>query len=93
MRVSDNHDEISSRTLTAQPDPAPMQQCRKRITAADRDACNGITSASPEFSKGVYHYVMLDVSNASSSIRCFTGKVDSSLTTTMPGMGGFPPNG
>ena len=65
----------------------------KQVAAADLDACNGITSATPEFPKGVYHYVMLDVADASSSIRCFTGAVDSSLTTAMPGMGGPPANG
>ena len=64
----------------------------KQITAADLDACNGITSATPEFPKGVYHYVMLDVADSSSSIRCFTGEVDSSFATAaMPGMRGPPP--
>jgi len=52
----------------------------KQITASQLDACNGITSATPEFPKGVYHYVLLDTKDSTSSIRCFSGTVDSSLT-------------
>ena len=63
----------------------------KQLTAADLDACNGITSATPEFPKGVYHYVLLDVAASTSSIRCFTGKVDASLTARAGGgMAGMP---
>lgn len=67
----------------------------KQLTAADLDECNGITSATPEFPGGVYHYVLLDVADSTSSIRCFSGVVDESLTsmTAMPGMGGPPPPG
>lgn len=53
------------------------------------DPCNGITSATPEFPDGVYHYVLLDVAGPASSIRCFTGVVDSSLTQR--GMQGMRP--
>lgn len=57
----------------------------KQLTAADLDGCSGITSATPEFPQGVYHYVLLPTTNATSSIRCFTGKV--TITTQgMPGM-------
>lgn len=68
----------------------------KQITAGDLDKCNGITSATPEFPEGVYHYVLLDVADSTSSIRCFTGVVSDSLAsmTGMPGMlgrGGPPP--
>jgi hypothetical protein len=71
----------------------------KQITAADLDECNGITSATPEFPDGVYHYVLLDVADSTSSIRCFTGVVSDSLVSMagmagmagMPGMGGPPP--
>jgi hypothetical protein len=65
----------------------------QQLTAGDLDECNGITSATPEFPDGVYHYVLLDVADSTSSIRCFTGVVDSSLTAMagMPGMGGPPP--
>lgn len=61
-----------------------------QITAADLDECNGVTSATPEFPNGVYHYVLLDVADSTSSIRCFSGKVDSSLVSlvAMHNMGG-----
>ncbi len=64
----------------------------KVIPASKLDKCNGITSATPEFPKGIYHYVLPGTSNSTSSIRCFHGKVDSSLITQMPNMGG-PPGG
>ena len=59
------------------------------LTAAQLDSCNGITSPTPEFPKGIYHYVLLSAADSTSSIRCFTGTVDASLTTmsNMPGMG------
>ncbi len=56
------------------------------VPASALDACNGIMSATPEFPDGVYHYVLLDVAGAASSIRCFTGVVDPSLVRSMPGM-------
>ncbi len=56
------------------------------VPAAALDTCNGITSATPEFPNGVYHYVLLDVAGPASSIRCFTGVVDPSLVQSMPGM-------
>jgi hypothetical protein len=58
-----------------------------KITIGQLDGCNGITSATPEFPNGIYHYVLLDTKDASSSIRCFTGK--SSISMNMPGMGGM----
>lgn len=61
------------------------------ITASQLDECNGITSATPEYPDGIYHYVLLDVADSTSSIKCFSGTVDSSLTqamNAMPGMGG-----
>jgi len=64
----------------------------KVIPASKLDKCNGITSPTPEFPKGIYHYVLPGTANATSSIRCFHGKVDSSLITRMPNMGG-PPGG
>ncbi len=57
----------------------------KEVTVAQLDACNGITSPTPEFPKGVYHYVLLDKPDSSSSIKCFTGVVDPSLTSMGPG--------
>lgn len=60
------------------------------VTAAQLDACNGITSATPEFPDGIYHYVLLPTSDSTSSIRCLSGVVDASLVSMagMPGMGG-----
>jgi YHYH protein len=55
-----------------------------KITANQLDACNGITSATPEFPKSIYHYVLLDTKDSTSSIRCFSGT--SSVTMRMPGM-------
>ncbi|MBL0169982.1 MAG: YHYH protein [Gemmatimonadaceae bacterium] len=57
----------------------------RQITSSQLDQCSGITSATPEFPQGVYHYVLLGNANATSSIRCFTGQV-SSAAATMPGM-------
>jgi hypothetical protein len=61
-----------------------------KITAAQLDACNGITSPTPEFPKGLYHYVLLDSKDSTSSIRCFSGTP--TITMTMPGMGKMPQN-
>ena len=60
------------------------------VTATQLDACNGITSATPEFPDGIYHYVLLPTSDSTSSIRCLSGVVDASLVSMagMPGMGG-----
>ena len=63
-----------------------------QLTADDLDECSGITSATPEFPEGIYHYVLLDTADSSSSIRCFSGVVDSSLAQTGGGgMGGMHP--
>jgi hypothetical protein len=59
-----------------------------KLTASQLDGCNGITSPTPEFPKGLYHYVLLDTKDSTSSIRCLSGK--SNITMTMPGM---PPGG
>ncbi len=47
----------------------------RQLTAADLDQCNGITSATPEYPTGIYHYVLLKAANSTSSIRCFSGTV------------------
>ena len=64
----------------------------KQITKAKLDKCNGITSATPEFPQGIYHYVLLKTKDSRSSIRCFSGKVDPSLmqSNAMPGSPGLP---
>lgn len=51
-----------------------------KISVDQLDACNGITSATPEFPQGIYHYVLPDIKDANSSIRCFTGKVSKSMS-------------
>lgn len=64
----------------------------KQVTKAKLDKCNGITSATPEFPKGIYHYVLLKTKDSRSSIRCFSGKVDASLIRSngVPGGPGLP---
>jgi YHYH protein len=57
----------------------------RQITAAQLDRCSGMTSATPEFPRGVYHYVLLRSTDATSSIRCFAGIV-ALARRRMPGM-------
>lgn len=65
----------------------------RQIKTEDLDQCNGVTSATPEFPKGIYHYVLLATADARSSIACFHGVVDSSQIQAMPNMGGnMPPH-
>ena len=59
----------------------------KQLTAKNLDACNGILSATPEFPKGIYHYVLLGTADVRSSIACFHGVVDASQIQAMPNMG------
>ena len=48
------------------------------ITTSQLDACNGITSVTPEFPNGAYHYVLPEgVSNKYSSLNCYSGTVSS----------------
>ena len=67
----------------------------KDVTASQLDDCNGITSPTPEFPAGIYHYVLLDTADSTSSIRCFTGEVDASLSNmaAVPMPGGPMPGG
>lgn len=62
----------------------------KLVPSSALDECNGITSPTPEFPKGVYHYVLPGTADATSSIRCFHGKVDTSQIQQMPNMGTRP---
>lgn len=64
-----------------------------KISLSKLDKCNGITSPTPEFPSGTYHYVLTSSPSAQSSIRCFHGVVDKSLIQAMPNMGGGPPSG
>ena len=48
------------------------------ITVSQLDACNGITSATPEFPGGAYHYVLpIGVTTKYASINCYSGTVSS----------------
>jgi hypothetical protein len=58
------------------------------IAASSLDECNGITSVTPEFPDGIYHYVLPNTTDETSSIRCFHGEVDSAQLQQMPKMGG-----
>lgn len=46
----------------------------KQVKASQLDACNGITSKTPEFPHGIYHYVLLNVASPRSSLNCLHGK-------------------
>ena len=61
----------------------------KTVPTSALDECNGITSPTPEYPKGVYHYVLPGTADATSSIGCFHGKVDTSQIQAMPNM--MPP--
>jgi len=51
------------------------------VNVSQLDACNGITSATPEFPSGAYHYVLpIGVTTKYASINCYSGTVSS---TTM----------
>ena len=46
------------------------------IAPARLDACNGITSPTPEFPQGVYHYVLpSNVTEHNASMRCYAGAI------------------
>jgi hypothetical protein len=49
------------------------------IQVSQLDACNGITSATPEFPSGAYHYVLpIGVTSKYASINCYSGTVSAS---------------
>jgi hypothetical protein len=50
------------------------------ITVSQLDACNGITSATPEFPSGAYHYVLpIGVTTKYASMNCYSGTVSSTV--------------
>jgi hypothetical protein len=59
------------------------------VAATSLDSCNGITSATPEFPSGAYHYVLpIDSSGNAlttkqSSINCYAGTVSATLSAAM----------
>jgi len=58
------------------------------VNVSALDACNGITSATPEFPGGAYHYVLpVGVTSARSSIGCYAGTVDATLSAAMQRLG------
>lgn len=54
----------------------------KQVKGKQLDSCNGIKSPTPEFPKGIYHYVLLNVKTKQSSPACFRGKVSRELLQT-----------
>lgn len=49
------------------------------ISVSQLDACDGITSPTPEFPSGAYHYVLpIGVTGKQSSLNCFSGTVTES---------------
>jgi len=58
----------------------------KAISVTSLDECNGINSPTPEFPKGIYHYVLPGTQDETSSIRCFKGVVDAKNIIPMPPM-------
>ena len=62
----------------------------KPVDVKDLDECNGIDSPTPEFPSGIYHYVLPGTNDASSSISCLHGTVDTSQIQPMPNMGPMP---
>jgi hypothetical protein len=52
------------------------------IAVSQLDSCNGITSATPEFPSGAYHYVLpIDVMTKQASINCYSGTVSAQTMT------------
>ena len=67
------------------------------IPVSALDECNGIVSSVPGYSKAIYHYVLENVKNEHSSLRCFHGVVSSAYTQALQNMvnnaKGGPPQG
>jgi hypothetical protein len=54
------------------------------IATSQLDSCNGITSATPEFPSGAYHYVLpIGETGAQSSLKCYSGTISSSTLIAM----------
>ncbi len=63
----------------------------KLIDVSQLDECNGLTSATPEFPNGVYHYVLPSGATTTSQAapRCLHGTVPSSLSVAIALRGAF----
>ena len=81
---------IEGLALDGFPIYGPRDMNGKNIPVSALDKCNGISSATPEFPNGIYHYVLPNTTDATSSIRCFHGAVDQSQIRQMPPMGPMP---
>jgi hypothetical protein len=63
------------------------------VPVTSLDACNGITSATPEFPSGAYHYVLPIDANGNalttkqSSLNCYAGTVSATLSAAMQKLG------
>lgn len=63
------------------------------VPASSLDACNGISSPTPEFPSGAYHYVLpIDVNGnalttSQSSINCYAGTSSATLSAQMQNLG------
>jgi len=58
------------------------------VSVSALDSCNGITSPTPEFPSGAYHYVLpLNTTTKQSSINCYAGTVDATLSASMEKLG------
>jgi len=54
------------------------------ISVSQLDACNGITSATPELPNGAYHYALpIGVTTGYSSMNCYTGTVSGTAMAEM----------
>lgn len=54
------------------------------ISVSQLDSCNGITSPTPEFPAGAYHYVLpIGVTNGNSSMNCYAGTVSTTVMAEM----------
>ena len=65
----------------------------KVISSTQLDDCNGITSPTPEFPAGLYHYVLTEEKSSRSTINCYSGTPNAALITKAPGApanGGMP---
>ena len=58
------------------------------VSVSALDSCNGITSDTPEFPSGAYHYVLpVNTTTKQSSINCYAGTVDATLSASMQKLG------
>lgn len=81
---------IEGLALDGFPIYGPRDMNGENIPVSALDECNGIFGATTEYPNGIYHYVLPNTTDATSSIRCFHGEVDKSQIQQMPQMGPMP---